>query len=146
MTGRLLPLRLSAEGLFGRYGFGDGNPFEFADRGPAFDDQDPEPVYVRLNDDLGRKDRDDLLELLVRRHLLPLIVERTGDEPEIVRIGTHHNTVREARSDPSRPDDGMPETWKDIEAMVEEEDVLDALDHMASTKSIAPKDTRDAMR
>ena len=120
----LQPVHLSAESLWSRYGFGDGDPFEFADRGPAFDDQPHPPLQAAITA-LDAAARGDLVETLVRTHLLPEIARITGETPTLARVGTQHNQVRDARfrHDPS----AMPEAYADIAVTVTPTHVADAL-------------------
>lgn len=127
MTETLLPTVLSASSLWSRYGFGDGFPFDFEDRGPAFDDEPLTPLQQAIAL-LSMDRRADLVEVLVRRHLLPEITRVTGDEPVIVRIGTHHNQVRDQRY--GRGSSAMPEAWDDIEVTVTPDQVAEALAEM----------------
>lgn len=130
MCGPLLPIDLRASALFDRHGFGDGRPFEFADRGPEHDDDPPHADYVRLYEDQDNRGRHELLERLVRRHLLPVITERTGETPTLVRIGTHHNQIRDSRFGPPQGIARMPEQWSDIVVEVSPEEILAELDEM----------------
>jgi len=130
MCGPLLPIHLRASALFDRHGFGDGRPFEFADRGPEHDDDPSHPDHVRLHEDHGSAERQDLLELLVRRHLVPAIESRTGETPTLVRIGTHHNQLRDARFGPRQGMMHMPDEWRDIVVEVSPEGILEALDEL----------------
>lgn len=119
----LLPLTLCADSLWSRYGFGDGNPFEFIDRGPDFDDQPYGPLRQAISD-LDACGRADLLERLVTRHLVPVIERATGSAPRIVRIGTQHNQVRDADF---RHGASMPEGWDDIAVTLTSAQVAEAL-------------------
>jgi hypothetical protein len=112
MTGPLKPPHLAAEGLWSRFGFGDGGPFEFEDRGQEHDDDPPHADWTLLREEMTQDQRADLLELLVRRHLLPEIAAATGETPEIARIGTHHNPVRDARL--ARDEGAMPPAWAGV--------------------------------
>lgn len=125
MTGRLLPLHLGADSLWSRHGFSEGSPYEFEDRGQDHDDDPPHADWTLVRDTLGDAHRADLLELLVRRHLVPAIVSATGSAPEIIRIGTHHNPVRDARFDSHRSDPA-PEGWDEIVVEITRDQVLQA--------------------
>lgn len=125
MTGRLLPLHMSADSLWSRHGFCEGSPYEFEDRGQDHDDDPPHADWTLVRDTLDDGRRADLLELLVRRHLVPAIASATGCEPEIVRMGTHHNPVRDARFDIHRRD-CAPEGWDEIVVEITRDQVLQA--------------------
>ena len=119
MCGPLLAIRLDAADLWSKFGFNDGSPFEFEDLGAEHDDDPPHADWMLLDD---RSFRDDLLERLIVARLLPLIEARTGERPEIVRWGGHHNPVRDARY---RAGEGavMPASWAGIAAEVSPEDI-----------------------
>jgi len=125
MTGRLLPLHLGADSLWSKHGFSDGSPFDFEDPGPDHDDDPPHADWTLLRETMSGEQRADLLEVLVRRHLVPAIASATGATPEIVRIGTHHNPVRDARLD-IHGRDGAPEGWDTIDVEVSRDQVLEA--------------------
>ncbi len=96
MTGRIMPIHLGVDSLWNRYGFCDGDPFEFEDPGQDHDDDPPHPDWDTIQQAMTRSQRDDLLELLVVRHLLP-VAQAAGHTIRIVRIGTHHNPLQDAR-------------------------------------------------
>lgn len=122
MTGMLTTTRLSATSLWSRYGFGDGDPFEFEDRGQEHDDDPPHPDWTLLRETLSRDARDALLTILVREHLAPAIAAAAGTAPDLVVIRTSHNPVRDARM----VSDEMPETWTDIHVDLARETVIAA--------------------
>ena len=121
---RMLPLILAADDLWSRYGMGDGQPFHFEDRGPAFDDAPDGPLQAALGD-LDSDERAALLARLVERHLLPEIARRTGETPRLAIVGTSHNPVRDARF--HHDASAMPDAWRDIEVLVTEAQVAAAL-------------------
>ena len=123
MTGRLQPLHLAAECLWSKYGFMDGSPFEFEDRGQDFDDTPPHEDWMLIKDVMNGRQRHDLLETLVRIHLLPAIATATGETPGLMRIMTSHNPVRDARLGHANDTD-IPEAWLDIGVEVSREQVL----------------------
>lgn len=122
MTGMLTTTRLSATSLWSRYGFGDGVPFEFEDRGQEHDDDPPHPDWTLLRETLSRNGRDALLILLVREHLVPAIAAATGMAPDLVVVGTGHNPVRDARM----ASQDMPAAWTDIHVDLARETVIAA--------------------
>lgn len=73
------PLRLYADGLLSKYGFGDGDVL----RDWWWDTYDEEPPF----------DTHEALYRLVAELIVPLIREH-GDEVEVYRIHTIHNPVR----------------------------------------------------
>jgi len=125
MSGRLQPIHLSADSLWSRHGFMDGSPFEFEDRGQDFDDEPPHEDWTILRETMDSSQRADLLELLVRRHLLPAITDATGETPELARIVTAHNPVRDARMGPRNGGD-VPATWTAIGVDVTRQQALAA--------------------
>jgi hypothetical protein len=132
MTGRLLPLHLGADSLWSRHGFSDGSPFEFEDHGQDHDDDPPHADWTLLRETMSGVQRADLLELLVRRHLVPAIAAATGETPDIIRIATHHNPVRDARFD-SHGRDGAPGSWDMIEVEVSRDEILEAAGMLTRT-------------
>jgi len=120
MTGQIMPMHLGAGSLWTRYGFTDGQPFEFEDRGQEHDDDPPHDDWTIIQDTMSSKQRRDVLELLVRRHLVPAITKATGETPTIVRVGTQHNPLRDSRYDIHAPDatpDGWSEIWVEVSRM-----------------------------
>lgn len=125
MTGRLMPLHLTAGCLWSKYGFMDGQPFEFEDRGPDHDDAPPHEDWILIRETMNSGQRHDLLDLLVRRHLVPAIADATGETPELVRIRSSHNPTRDARLGHGN-DGAMPAGWTDIGTEVTPGQVLAA--------------------
>jgi len=124
MTGRIMPIHLGVDSLWSRYGFCDGNPFEFDDPGQDHDDDPPHTDWDTIRETMTKRQRDDLLELLVTRHLLP-VAQAAGHTIRIVRIGTQHNPLRDARFE-----DGMRiedvDGLKGIGVKVSREEIMQA--------------------
>lgn len=93
MTGQAPPaLRLFADGLFSKWGFGDGDQVDDF----LWDhlDYDDDVIHARL------KDVDDhaVLRRLVREHLVPAFAA-AGHDVEVYDIETNHNPVRAGKLD-----------------------------------------------
>ena len=121
----MAPLNLAAECLWSRHGFGDGAPFRAEDRGPEFDDV-ADPMLDALYEDMDGEGRHDVLELLVHRHLVPVIAAATGEQPQLVRIRGGHNQIRDVRLGHGNERD-MPDSWRGLNVDVSEEQILDAM-------------------
>ncbi|MFZ3482075.1 hypothetical protein [Sphingomonas sp. 3-13AW] len=135
MTGKLQAVHLSAESLWSKHGFSDGHPFEFEDRGQEFDDAPPHEDWLLLQESLTIAQRRDLLELLVRRHLLPVIAAATGQTPALARIETHHNPIRVAQV----ADFGQvsaPASWSDIEVEVSRDQIIVAIQDIKPERGV----------
>ncbi len=126
MNGELKTLRLAAMDLWDRYGFSSGDPFDFDDRGPGYDDE-PSAEWVQMHETMDRKMRIDVLETLIRSHLLPAIAAADGGSPRIDRLETPHNPIRDARYDPFFHAGLEPPKWNGIFVDVSPEAIMAAV-------------------
>lgn len=121
---------LAAEDLWSKWGFGDGNPFRREDLGPDLDDVE-DPLLDEIHD-LGMEHRCDLVDLLVRTHLVPAITAATGETPDLNLVYTNHNPTRDVRY--TQGADAPPE-WMDISVEVPEDGIRTALETMIGRRS-----------
>lgn len=127
MTGPLRDLRIRADGLWSRYGFENGNPFEFEDASSP--DGGEHADWLLLRKAMRARQRHLLLDLLVRRHLVPAIVLATGEAPELEYVVTSNNPVRDVRLS-SRGKGAMPADWHGINVTIPRGQVLSAANEM----------------
>jgi len=136
MNGDLKTLRLKAMDLWCRYGFSSGDPFDFEDRGPGHDD-DPSAEYAQIYDLMDREMRIDVLELLIREHLLPAIETACGETVRIERVETPHGPLRDARYELFFSVYLEPPKWEDVFVDVPPEAIMDAVGKIRTSRQEA---------
>ena len=111
---------LCADGLWSKFGFGDGAPF-----------RETRASYEDLEDAMGGVKASDILIVLVQRYLVPEIARVTGTAPDTQIIHGHHNPIRAIGYGEGPEPDG----WEDISVGISLEDIRSAAAEVSSTRT-----------